>query len=37
VSLNNDWVLAAPHLSGIINLTVESLTLSDELSRSWET
>jgi len=37
VSINNDPALCRAHLSGTINLTVESLALSDELSRSWET
>jgi hypothetical protein len=37
VSINRDLDLYRVHLSGTINLTVESLALSDELSRSWET
>jgi len=31
------WVCAARIYQGIINLAVESLTLSDERSPSWET
>jgi hypothetical protein len=37
VSINDPDLCRPTHLSGIINLTVESLTLSDELSPSWET
>jgi hypothetical protein len=37
VSINRDPDLYRVHLSGTINLIVESLALSDELSRSWET
>jgi hypothetical protein len=37
MSINNDPGLCRAHLSGIVDPTVESLTLSDERSGSWET